>query len=251
MVLGMKALFLCAGYGKRLYPLTRDRPKALLPLGGVPLLERLMDNALDCEQFDKLYIVTNHRFVQQIYSWLRDYESSRGGPKPIEIFDDNTTTNENRLGAIGDIAFVIRNAKIDDDLMIVAGDNLILFDLGEVARAGREKRLMIAVKDIKNRDLARLYGVVTTDQSGRVIGFEEKPPSPSSSLISIGLYYLGREHLALVDRYLKEGHNRDAPGFFIQWLQEVACVYAYVIHQQWFDIGDIESYNEANRMFGA
>jgi glucose-1-phosphate thymidylyltransferase len=161
-----------------------------------------------------------------------------------------TQTSEDRLGAIGDLHFVIQNARIEDDLLVVAGDNLLLFELADFVKHARERGLAIAVKDVKTRELARLYGVVTLDKDGRVVDFEEKPAVPQSTLISIGLYYFPGGQVAMIRRYIEEGHNRDAPGYLIQWLHREASLYAYVIKGQWFDIGNIDSYNKANELYG-
>jgi glucose-1-phosphate thymidylyltransferase len=246
----MKCVVLGAGYAVRLYPLTKDKPKPLLPVGGRPLLERILDRVLEVPELDQVYIVTNHRFVSHFYYWLRDYQGRMPRPVPIEIFDDMTLSNEDRLGAIGDLDFVVRNGKIDDDLLVVAGDNLLMFDVREFVKFGRSKGCAIAVKDVKTRPLARLYGVVSLDSQGRVVEFEEKPPEPSSTLISIGLYYFGREYVPLIRTYLEEGHNKDQPGNYVQWLQERVPTFGYAIKGQWFDIGNIEQYNQANEAFG-
>jgi glucose-1-phosphate thymidylyltransferase len=246
----MKCIVLCAGYGVRLYPLTKDKPKPLLPVGGRPLLERILERILEVPEIDSIYIVSNHRFVSHFYYWLRDYQAAHKPKAKIDIFDDMTMSNDDRLGAIGDMQFVIQNGKIDDDLLVVAGDNLLMFDVREFVAFGRSKGAAIAVKDVKTRQLAKLYGVVTLDQEGRVTDFEEKPPSPTSTLISIGLYFFGKKHVGLVKQYIDEGHNQDQPGNYISWLHQQIPVYSCTIKGQWFDIGNIDQYNQANEAFG-
>jgi len=246
----MKCLLLCAGYGVRLYPLTRNKPKPLLAIGGIPLLQRTIEKVQQIKQIDRIYLVTNHRFVSHFYYWLRSFQDSSDFKIPIEIFDDMTQSNDDRLGAIGDIEFVIKNAKIDDDLMILAGDNLILFDLREFIDFAFSKKLAVGVKDLKNKELAKLYGCVTIENDGLVSDFEEKPAYPASTLISMGLYYLAKDKLSLFDSYIQEGNNKDAPGFYIQWLHKQDKLFAYTIKGQWFDIGDIDSYNKANEFYG-
>jgi glucose-1-phosphate thymidylyltransferase len=243
----MKCLLLCAGYGTRLYPLTKDRPKPLLPVGNIPLLQRTVDKIGEIEGLDRAYVVSNRRFAGQFEEWSSGYT-----PEGItlEVVDDGTMTNEDRLGAVGDMDYCIRQAKIDDDLLVLAGDNLILFDLGEFVRFGMEKGLAICLKDLKSLNLASLYGVVESDPDGRVIGFEEKPARPKSSLISIGAYFFRKEHVPLVARYITEGNVPDQTGNYIRWLHRQAPVFGYVIQGQWYDIGDLESYRQANKMFG-
>jgi glucose-1-phosphate thymidylyltransferase len=238
-----------AGYATRLYPLTRERPKPLLPIGGVPMLSRICDCVFEVDGLQRICLVTNHRFVRNYYNWLREYEGRRSRRCPVEIFDDLTDSNDDRLGAIGDMQFVIRHAKIDDDLLVIAGDNLFDFPLGDFVAFGREKGSCIGLKDLGSKDLVSLYGQVELDDSGRVVEFEEKPPRPRSTLVSIGVYFFGKKHVPLIERYIEEGHNADRPGNYIQWLHKTIELYGYVIKGDWFDIGDIDSYNRANEIY--
>jgi glucose-1-phosphate thymidylyltransferase len=244
----MKCLLLGAGYATRLYPLTKDRPKPLLPVAGVPILQRICEQLFKVKALDKVYVVTNHRFAPHYYNWLRDYQNHRALPVPIEIFDDLTTTPDDRLGAIGDIQFVIQNAKVDDDLMVIAGDNLIEFSLQDFVEAAQPKGTAACLKDLKVKKKVSLYGAVEVNKQGRVIDFEEKPPRPRTTLISIGVYFFSKAHLPLFRQYLEEGHSKDAPGFYLQWLHKQIDVHGHVIDGEWYDIGDIDSYNAANEI---
>jgi glucose-1-phosphate thymidylyltransferase len=244
----MKCLLLGAGYATRLYPLTKDRPKPLLPVAGVPILQRICEEIFKVKRIDTIYVVSNHRFAGHYYNWLRDYQHHRALPVPIEIYDDLTQTPDDRLGAIGDIQFVVRNAKLDDDLVIIAGDNLIQFDLDGFVNFAQPKGAAVCLKDLKSKKQVSLYGAVEINKELQVIDFEEKPPKPSTTLISIGLYYFGKAHLPLFQRYLEDGHSKDAPGYYLQWLHRQIPVFGYVIDGEWFDIGDIDSYNRANEM---
>lgn len=244
----MKCLILGAGYATRLYPLTKDRPKPLLPVAGVPILQRICEPLMQVKGLDKIYIVTNHRFAGHYHNWHRDYQNHRALPVGIDIWDDGTQSPDDRLGAIGDITFVVEKAKVDDDLMIIAGDNLIEFSLQDFAAAAQSKGASVCVKDLKSKKLISLYGAVELNKQGRVVGFEEKPPKPKTTLASIGVYYFGKQHLPLFQQYLAEGHSKDAPGYFLQWVHERIEVFGYVIDGEWFDIGDIDSYNKANEM---
>lgn len=244
----MKCLLLGAGYATRLYPLTRERPKPLLPVAGVPILQRICEQIFKVKGIDTIYVVTNHRFVSHYYNWLRDYQNHRALPVPIEIYDDLTNTPDDRLGAIGDIQFVIQNAKIDDDLLVIAGDNLIQFDLQGFVNAAQAKGTSVCLKDLKSKKLVSLYGAVEVNKQGKIVGFEEKPPKPQTTLISIGVYCFKKQDLPLFKQYLEEGHSKDAPGYYLQWLHEQIDVIGYVIDGEWFDIGDIDSYNKANEI---
>ena len=246
----MKALLLGAGYATRLYPLTRERPKPLLPVGGVAILERICEKILPVPGIDHIYVVTNHRFAGHYYRWLTEFQESRKLKVPVEIYDDLTTSPDDRLGAIGDIDFVIQHANVDDDLLVVAGDNLFEFPLKAfTAFAKKKKSPAVCVKDLGDTELASLYGVVEVDAKGRIVDFEEKPPDPKSSLIAIGVYYFPKEHLPLLRQYLEEGQSRDAPGYFIQWLHQQVPLYAHPVKGAWYDIGDIDSYTKANDLY--
>ncbi len=244
----MKCLLLGAGYATRLYPLTRECPKPLLPVGGTPILQRICDAVNRVSGVDRIYVVTNHRFVSHYYTWLRGLKP----PVPIEVFDDLTTSNDDRLGAVGDMDFVVRHAKIDDELLVIAGDNLFEFELADFVRFARERRgSAVAVKDVKSRERASLYGVVDVDKQGRINDFEEKPPQPASTLIAIAMYFFAKEHVPLIRQYLEAGHNKDAPGHYIAWLHQQVPVYAYPVRGEWYDIGDIDSYSRANEKYVA
>ncbi len=246
----MKCLILGAGYATRLYPLTRERPKPLLPIGGTPILQRIVEKIYAVGAVDHVYVVTNHRFAGHYWNWKRDFESQKKKlPAPIDVFDDLTTSPDDRLGAIGDIDFVIKNAKIDDDLLIISGDNLFDFDLKEFLSFAKKKRAAVCLYDVKTKDLASLYGVVSVAKDKRITEFEEKPPAPASTLACIGVYFFGKEHVPLIRQYLEGGGKKDAPGYYIEWLHEQVKLYGWVIPGSWYDIGDIDSYNKANELY--
>ena len=244
----MKCLILGAGYATRLYPLTKDRPKPLLPVGGVPILERICEQVFKVKDIDAVHIVTNHKFASHYWKWLHDYQQRRSLPVPIDIFDDMTMTPEDRLGAIGDTQFVIKHAGIDDDLLLIAGDNLLLFPLQGFVDQARAKGTSVCLKDLGDKKLVSLYGAVSVDGSGKVVGFEEKPPQPKTTLVSIGAYVFARAHIPLFKKFLDQGQGKDAPGYYLQWLHRQIDVYGYVLEGDWYDIGDLESYNRANEM---
>lgn len=246
----MKCLLLGAGYATRLYPLTRERPKPLLPIGGIPILQRIVEAVNRVPEIDGIYVVTNHRFVSHYYNWLRDYTLQKQSlPKKIEIFDDNTMSPDDRLGAIGDILYVIKNAKVEDDLLVVSGDNLFTFPLSDFIGFARPRGSAVCLKDLKSKKLVSLYGAVEIDKEARVVDFEEKPPKPTTTLISMGVYFFAKKHLGLFQQFKDEGHSPDAPGYFLQWFFQKTELYGYVIQGEWFDIGDIDSYTRANELY--
>jgi glucose-1-phosphate thymidylyltransferase len=248
----MKALILGAGYGVRLYPLTKDTPKPLLDVAGKPVIEWTLELLLSRKEIDRVFIVTNHRFYAKFQGWLKERMASSAGlfrkyGRKIVIYDDRTLSIDDRLGAIGDIDFAIKKGRIDDDLLIVAGDNLFGVDFSDFRAFARKRGSCIALKDFKgrNKKLVSQYGVVTLDKDKRIIDFEEKPARPQTTLAATCLYIFARADLKLVKTYLKKGFNPDAPGYYLQWLYKTKNIYGYVMKGPWFDIGDIDSYGRA------
>jgi len=238
----MRLLVLAAGYATRLYPLTLDRPKPLLPVGGRPMLDHLLD-AVDPIGFDARYVVTNARFARH----FREWEGGRG----VEIVDDGTTTEVDRLGAIGDIGYVLENRSIDDDLVVVAGDNLFGEKLGDFGRAARSRSApLLAVHDVGDVELIRgRYNSVEIDVAGRIVYFEEKPDEPRSTLSGIALYFYPRHTLPLVHEYLAGGNNPDQPGRLVEWLYPRVDFYTWKVPGAWYDIGSREQLEVADRIF--
>jgi glucose-1-phosphate thymidylyltransferase len=237
-------LVLAAGYATRLYPLTLDRPKPLLPVGGRPMVDRLLAS-LDPIGFDARYIVTNGKFAGHFRDWAAG--------KDVVIVDDGTTSEHDRLGAIGDIGFVIEQEAIDDDLVVVAGDNLFSDTLEGFGREARERGTpLLAVHDVGDVDLIRgRYNSIEVDDSGRVTYFEEKPEEPRSTLSGIGLYFYPRASLPLIREYLAAGNNPDQPGRLVQWLYPRVAVYTWPVPGRWYDIGSREQLEEADRIFSS
>ena len=242
----MKCLILAAGYATRLYPLTKSTPKPLLEVAGKSILERLLDKISVIGKIDHVYIVTNSRFSHAFKEWAGKYIYN----KPITVIDDGTTSNENRLGAIGDIQYVIEDAKIDDDLMILAGDNLFEFDLRDFEQFFTDKNAdVITAYEVNDVNLRRRVGIVELNSSARVLSFEEKPQEPRSPWGVPALYIYRQDTLPLIEKYLQEGNNPDAPGHFIPWLIKHKPVFAFQFKGQWHDIGTLESYKEAQVVF--
>jgi glucose-1-phosphate thymidylyltransferase len=235
----MRAIILAAGYATRLRPLTDAVAKQLLPVGGRPIIDWVCDRVE--EVTGDIHLVTNARFADDFRSWA----AARAG---ITVHDDGTVSNDDRLGAIGDIAFVLERTGTGDDLLVIAGDNLFDFALGDFAGFTTAKGVAssVAVHDCGDLELATHYGVVEVAADDRVIGFEEKPSEPSSTLVATAAYLYHREHVALVERYLAEGNPPDQPGRLIAWLYPREPVYAYRFAGEWFDIGNPEQLLEAD-----
>ena len=242
----MKLVILAAGYATRLYPLTLDRPKALLPVAGRPMLEHVVDRLAAVAELDGAYLVTNAKFAGLFRAWARGFD----GPWPVEIVDDGTTDDETKLGAIGDLDLVVRSEGVEDDLVVVAGDNLFSESLEGFGRYGRERGApVLAVYDVGSLDEIRKYNAITLDDDGRITFFEEKPEHPKSTLTGIALYYYPRDVVPLIRRYVEEGNNPDQPGRLIQWLYPQTAVFTWRVPGFWYDIGSEETLREADRAF--
>lgn len=239
----MKALILAAGYATRLYPLTKERPKPLLSIAGKPILEYIVKKLEKVAEIDVLYLVTNEKFIPDFKDWLANFKTK----KEIKILNDSSTCDDDKLGAIGDIRFVLEKEKLADDLLIIAGDNLFEFDLSRFIQFFQEKKApCIALYDIGDRKRAGKYGVVAIDENQKIVDFEEKPSHPSSTLIATCLYLFPQEDLNLISIYLKEKRSSDAPGFYIQWLAKRKEVYGFAFQERWYDIGSRESLRVAD-----
>ena len=234
----MKALLLTAGYATRLYPLTRDQPKALLHVAGRPMLDWIADKIDEVGAVDELHVVTNARFAEPLEAWA----AARVGRLAPVVHNDGTLSNDDRLGAIGDIAFAVERGGLDDDLLAVAGDNLFEFSLADYVAwwRGRADGSAVTVYDLESIELVRQYSVVEVDERDRIVSFVEKPTDPASTLIATASYIYHREHVPLLAQYLAEGNPPDAPGNFIAWLHSRRPVYVYRVEGAWFDIGDRE-----------
>jgi glucose-1-phosphate thymidylyltransferase len=243
----MKAVVLAAGYATRLYPLTLDRPKALLPVGGKPILDHLLDRLEEIPELDETIVVTNSKFVAAVRDW------AGGSGRGVQIIDDGTADEETKLGAIGDLGLAIRSAEIDEDLVVVAGDNLFSESFARFGEFGREKGSpALAVYDVGDLDVVRgRYNTIELDGDDRVVFFEEKPERPTSTLTGIALYFYPRSSLRLVSQYLEAGNDPDQPGRLVQWLYPRTPVYAWRVPGRWFDIGSKETLAEADRAFSA
>jgi glucose-1-phosphate thymidylyltransferase len=243
----VRAVILAAGYATRLYPLTLDRPKALLPVGGRPLLDHLLARLDGVEGLDGIHVVTNSKFAAPFREWAR---GRPGGD--VRIVDDGTTDEQTKLGAIGDLGLTIREEGLDDDLLVLAGDNLFSESLAPFARFGREKAApALGVYDVGDLDAIRRYNAIELDEDDRVVYFEEKPERPRSTLTGIALYFYPRSSLGLVREYLDAGNNPDQPGRLVEWLYPRVPVYAWRVPGRWYDVGSKETLAEADRAFAA
>lgn len=255
----MKALLLAAGYATRLHPLTRDRPKPLLEVAGRPLLSHILDRVLELPDLSEVVVVGNHKFHAALSDWAAAEARGRPGAPPLRVLDDGSTSDADKLGATGDVAFALEHMNLDldldldpagEDLLVVAGDNLLGFDLRPLHAAFRRRRRpQLAVREIPLPEGPSPYNEVTLDGEGRVTGFREKPADPASPWVAIALYFWPPGIADQVRAYLAEGGNPDAPGHFVAWLVDRTAVYAEVFSGEWYDIGSHEALADARARF--
>ena len=242
----MKAIVLAAGYATRLYPLTINKPKALLEVGGQTILDFVVSEIVTIPEIDEIAIVTNARFYETFEEWNK---SADYGVK-ITVINDNTDSDDNKLGAIGDMKYTIDKLKLDDDLLVMASDNIFTFRLKDFYDKYKElDEDIILIKEIESEsDLKRMANVVT-DENGKVIKMVEKPPVPISKTAAYASYIYKKETLPLINRYLAEGNNPDAPGFFPSWLINHKDLYTYTFTGECYDIGTPEAYAEVCELY--
>lgn len=243
----MKAIILAAGYATRLYPLTQDFPKPLLKVKKKEILKYILENVEKVSEIDEIFIVTNNRFFKHFNDWVKNYNTT----KKINTVNDQTLSNEGRLGAIGDITFVLNKYKIKDNILVVAGDNLFKFSLNELIRLFKEKKTsIVAARYIQDKTkLANKFGVIMADENQKIIDFEEKPSEPRSNLASTCCYLFSKNDLIEFENCIKENKKPDNTGDFIKYLSNKKDIYCYIFDSEWFDIGSLEGLKEAEENF--
>jgi glucose-1-phosphate thymidylyltransferase len=244
----MQALILAAGYGRRLYPLTKEYPKPLLKIKDKPIVDYIIFKLSKIKEIKKIYLITNNKF----FSYFQKWKKERKFNKPLILINDLTSSYSQRLGALADINFAIKRKRIKDDLLIIGGDNLFDEGLeGFVSYTKKKKRhFVIGLYRLKDKAEAKHYGVVRIDGEGKIVDFKEKPKKPFSNLICMCLYYFPKEKFFLLDNYLRDKENlSDATGNFIAWLYSKQKIYSYIFKGIWYDIGGYKFFKEANRLF--
>jgi len=246
----LKALILAAGYGTRLHPLTEDRPKPLLPVGGRPLLDHLAENLGRVAGLKEIIVVVNGRFEEDFRAWT---ERLRPGLEtPLRLLSDGTEQPDERLGAVADAALAIDRAAPDEDLIVVAGDNLFEFEIADMVRAAEDRPSASAVVAVERRSSTaglERSGVAEVDESGWIRRFFEKPKDPPGRTAAAPLHLYRRETLALFGRYVESGGETDAPGHFLEWLVPRRKVWGWTMSGPRHDIGTPETYRETREHF--
>lgn len=240
----MRCLILAAGYATRLRPLTDNFPKPLLEVGGKPILDWLVEDIASTGKVDGFVVISNHRFAPIFEEW------AAARPEEIKVVDDGTSTNETRLGAVKDIQFAIDALSIDDDLLIVAGDNLLDFSLGTFVEYCLEKGTSCVMRYYEpSAAILRKGGVLEIDDNGLILGMVEKPAEPKSHWACPPFYFYKRDDAGLIPEAIVSGCGTDAPGSLVAWLSSKVPVHAMEMPGKRFDIGDIQSYEAVKAEF--
>jgi glucose-1-phosphate thymidylyltransferase len=245
----MNMLILAAGYATRLYPLTLNKAKPLLEVAGKPIIEWILDNLACVPDIEKICIVTNDKFGSAFQTWADGYQDRHREFK-IKVVNDGSTSDDDKLGAIGDINFVVNREELTNSpLMIIAGDNLFSESLAGFVEFAKKTDATVAVYDVGDKETIKKYGNIDIDTEGTITHFEEKPEKPRSTLAAIALYYYSPKVLALVPTYLAAGNSPDQPGRFVQWLYARQPVRTFQLKGKWIDIGSKETLEEAGKIF--
>ncbi len=240
----MKCMILAAGYATRLYPLTENFPKPLLTVGDKTILDWLIDDIDTLGAVDEYVVISNHRFAVHFEEWARTKAQN------ITVVDDGTSTNETRLGAVKDIQFAIDALDIDDDMLVIAGDNLLDFSLTAFIRYAKTKQSSCIMRYYEpNEEKLLKCGVVTVDEDDRILEMTEKSPTPATHWCCPPFYYYTREDAKLVEKGILAGCGTDAPGSYIAWLCKQTVVYAMKMPGKRYDIGNLASYEKVKEEY--
>jgi len=244
----MNALILAAGYATRLYPLTLNKAKPLLVVGGKPIIEWAVDNLQGVSDLETVYVVTNDKFTADFQAWGEQYQKLHPQFR-FKIVNDGSKSDHDKLGAIGDINFVVTRENLSErSLIIVAGDNLFTESLEGFAVCAEASEATVGVYDVGDLEAIKKYGNVLVDEQGIITHLEEKPQKPRGTLAAIALYYYSPAVLSLLSTYLAAGNNPDQPGRFVQWLYTRKPVKTYQIRGKWLDIGSRETLENADQI---
>lgn len=240
----MKCLILAAGYATRLYPLTENQPKPLLTVGNKTILDWLIDDIDGAGLVDEYIVISNHKFAHHFQDWANTK------PQKITVVDDGTSTNETRLGAVCDIQFAIEQLNLDDDMLVIAGDNLLDFSLQRFVHYAHKKQTSCIMR-FWEKDEQRLLkcGVVTIDEQDRILRMTEKSPTPETHWCCPPFYYYTRQDTHLVKEGIENGCGTDAPGSYIAWLCTQTPVHAMEMPGKRYDIGNLQSYQQVQKNY--
>ena len=244
----MICVVLAAGYATRLYPLTEHFPKPLLGVGEKTILDWLLDDIDASGEVSRYVVISNHKFAGQFEEWAESRKKEKGWE--ITVVDDGTETNETRLGAVRDLQFAIEELGLDEDLLVVAGDNVLDFSLGHFISYAKEKRASCVMRYFEpSEEKLRKCGVLSVDASDRIMEMVEKPQDPPSHWCCPPFYYYTKEDAKRIPEGIAAGCGTDAPGSYIAWLSKQVPLYAMEMPGSRYDIGNLESYEQVKREY--
>lgn len=240
----MKCLILAAGYATRLYPLTENFPKPLLTVGEKTILDWLCDDIYSSGEIDEFIVISNHKYACHFENWAKTKKYN------ITVVDDLTVTNETRLGAVVDVQFAIEKLQIDDDMMVIAGDNVLDFSLTKFISYIKKKDSSCVMRYFEpSREKLLKCGVLTIDNNDLVVDMTEKSPNPATNFCCPPFYFYKKNDARLIQDAIKNGCGTDAPGSFIAWLCKNSKVYAMEMPGSRYDIGNLESYEKVKKEY--
>ena len=243
----MKNIVIAAGYATRLGELTKNFPKPLLKIGDNTILGRMLDDIDMIPEIDEHIIITNHKFAHIFEQW----KLGTAYQKPITIIDDGTETNDTRLGAVCDLLFAMEKLGIDDDMLVVAADNLLFFSFKEFVDFANEKGTScIMCHEQPSIEKLQRTGVVVLDENNRVLNMEEKPEHPKSHWAVPPFYIYKKHDLDLIRHSVENGCGKDAPGNLAHYMVDRTTIHAWPMSAGRFDIGSLDTYYEACEKFG-
>lgn len=243
----MKAIILAAGYATRLYPLTLNVPKALLPIDNKAIIDYIADEIDTLDNVDEIIVTSNHKFYEPFREWAK----TRNGRLPVTILDDGTVSENDRLGAVGDILFTVNAANLDDDLLIIAGDNFFTYKLSDCRDFYLSHGDCACGREIDDIERLRSFAVASIDENNRITALVEKPSQPASKLAVYATYFYSKETAKLFCKYLDDGNKGDSPGCFLEWLSKEKPVYLYCFDGECIDIGTPETYKDVCENFAS
>ena len=238
----MDGIILAGGFAKRMWPLTKNKPKQLLDVAGRPMLDHVIDS-LNNLDLDRIIVSVNSFFAPQ----FQEYLDSTVEVENVELFIEQSDNEDQKLGALGALNQLFKKKNLQGPVFIAGGDNLSDFDLREMVHVYNEsKKDVIGLFDVEDLELAKLYGIADLE-GNRIVDFVEKPPSPPSTLAATAYWLLSEEGILNFFTYIEEGGDRDAMGNFLAWNVNKNPVYSVSFNGNWYDIGGLESYSEAQK----
>lgn len=240
----MKCLILAAGYATRLYPLTENFPKPLLKVGEKTILDWLIDDIRTADAVDAFIVISNHKFALHFTEWASSHVP------PVTVVDDGTSTNETRLGAVCDVQYAIDKLHLDDDLLIIAGDNVLDFSLTAFLRYINEKGTSCAMRYYEpDGEKLHRFGISEIGENERLLSLEEKPQHPKSHWCTPPFYYYTKADAACIKDAIADGCGTDAPGSLVAWMCRHSIMHSMEMPGSRYDIGDLKSYQRVRETY--